>query len=40
LLDVSTNADLLGVSFGTFGTDRMAMLTTMLPSGGGFPVAG
>jgi hypothetical protein len=38
LLDVSTNADLLGVSFGTFGTDRMAMLTTMLPAGGGpFP---
>ena len=34
LLDVSTNADLLGVSFGTFGTDRMAMLTTMLPAGG------
>jgi hypothetical protein len=38
LLDVSTNADLLGVSFGTFGTDRMAMLTTMLPAGGGFPL--
>jgi hypothetical protein len=38
LLDVSTNADLLGVSFGTFGTERMAMLTTMLPAGGGFPL--
>jgi hypothetical protein len=41
LLDVSTNADLLGVSFGTFGVDRMAMLTTMLPAGaasGGFPL--
>ena len=38
LLDVSTNADLLGISFGTFGTDRMAMLTTMLPVGGGFPL--
>ena len=38
LLDVSTNADLLGVSFGTFGTERMAMRTTMLPAGGGFPL--
>jgi hypothetical protein len=38
LLDVSTNADLLGVSFGTFGTDRMAMMTTMLPAGSGFPL--
>jgi len=38
LLDVSTNADLLGVSFGSFGTSRMAMLTTMLPSGSGFPL--
>lgn len=38
LLDVSTNADLLGVSFGTFGTDRMAMLTTMVPAGGAFPL--
>lgn len=38
LLDVSTNADLLGVSFGTFGTERMAMLTTMLPASGGFPL--
>ena len=38
LLDVSTNADLLGVSFGTFGTYRMAMLTTMLPATGGFPL--
>lgn len=41
LLDVSTNADLLGVSFGTFGTERMAMVTTMMPStaaSGGFPL--
>lgn len=28
LLDVSTNADLLGVSFGLFGDRRMALLTT------------
>lgn len=28
LLDVSTNADLLGVSFGLFGDRRMAMVTT------------
>jgi len=39
LLDVSTNADLLGVSFGTFGTERMAMVATMLPAAaGGFPL--
>lgn len=38
LLDVSTKADLLGVSFGSFGSDRMAMLTTMLPAGAGFPL--
>lgn len=38
LLDVSTNADLLGISFGTFGNERMAMLKTMLPAGTGFPL--
>ena len=38
LLDVSTNADLLGVSFGVFGSQRVAMLTTMLPAGSGFPL--
>jgi hypothetical protein len=38
LLDVSTKADLLGVSFGTFGSDRMPMLTTMLPGHAGFPL--
>jgi len=38
LLDVSTNADLLGVSFGTFSQERMAMLTTMLPAESGFPL--
>ena len=38
LLDVSTNADLLGVSFGVFGSQRVAMLTTMRPAGSGFPL--
>jgi len=38
LLDVSTNADLLGVSFGSFGNQRMAMMKTMLPAGTGFPL--
>ncbi len=33
LLDVSTNADLLGISFGLFGDRRMAMVTTMAPVG-------
>lgn len=39
LLDVSTNADLFGVSFGTFSTGRMALLTTLLPAPStGFPL--
>ncbi len=38
LLDVSTNADLLGVSFGTFGGDRMAMMKTLVPAESGFPL--
>lgn len=33
LLDVSTNADLLGVSFGVFSDRRVAMVTTMAPVG-------
>ncbi|MCB9336750.1 MAG: hypothetical protein H6577_01345 [Lewinellaceae bacterium] len=33
LLDVSTNADLLGISFGLFGNTRLAMVTTMAPVG-------
>jgi hypothetical protein len=38
LLDVSTNADLLGVSFGSIGTARLAMRTTLLPAESGFPL--
>jgi len=38
LLDVSTNADLLGVSFGSIGTERLAMRTTLLPAESGFPL--
>jgi hypothetical protein len=38
LLDVSTNADLLGVSFGSLGSARMAMQTTLLPAETGFPL--
>lgn len=33
LLDVSTNADLLGISFGVFNNTRMAMVTTLAPVG-------
>ena len=33
LLDVSTNADLLGISFGVFNNTRMAMMTTLAPVG-------
>ncbi len=33
LLDVSTNADLLGLSFGVFSDRRVAMVTTMAPVG-------
>ncbi len=39
LLDVSTNADLLGISFGLFHHTRMAMVTTHAPVGSaGFPL--
>jgi len=38
LLDVSTNADLLGVSFSQFYGQRMAMATTHVPNSGGFPL--
>jgi hypothetical protein len=39
LLDVSTNADLLGISFGLFGNERLAMVTTLAPVGtNGFPL--
>jgi hypothetical protein len=39
LLDVSTNADLLGISFGFFNRTRMAMVTTHVPVGStGFPL--
>ncbi len=40
LLDVSTNADLLGISFNVFGSDRLAMVRTfgVAPSTSGFPL--
>ncbi|MCB0583901.1 MAG: hypothetical protein KDD06_01015, partial [Phaeodactylibacter sp.] len=38
LLDVSTNASLLGVSFSQFYGQRMAMATTHVPGSGGFPL--
>ncbi|MBI5473811.1 MAG: hypothetical protein HY961_15850 [Ignavibacteriae bacterium] len=39
LLDVSTNADLLGVSFNVFNNQRMAMVATLAPVGStGFPL--
>ncbi|HEX6731355.1 MAG TPA: hypothetical protein VF074_15130, partial [Pyrinomonadaceae bacterium] len=40
LLDVSTNADLLGVSFGTFGDRRLLMIRThnVAPAMTGFPL--
>ena len=39
LLDVSTNADLLGISFNIFGTERMAMVQTFgVAPGSTFPL--
>ncbi|MCI0524176.1 MAG: hypothetical protein L0Y75_02845 [Acidobacteria bacterium] len=39
LLDVSTNADLLGISFGVFNDRRVAMVTTLAPVGSAvFPI--
>ena len=40
LLDVSTNADLLGVSFNVFGSERMAMVRTfrVTPGAAAFPL--
>ncbi|MEK7256871.1 MAG: hypothetical protein AAB316_19105, partial [Bacteroidota bacterium] len=40
LLDVSTNADLLGISFGVFLDRRVGMVTTHVPTAGstGFPL--
>jgi hypothetical protein len=39
LLDVSTNADLFGISFAVFENERRAMVTTLAPAGGaGFPL--